>query len=61
MPLIPDLTDLYYYLQEQFIHLLKTGEEPFPVEEEVGVIAVLEAGKRSLIEGREMTIAEVLA
>ena len=45
----------------EVIHLLKTGEEPFPVEEEVGVIAVLEAGKRSLIEGREMTIAEVLA
>jgi len=59
-PLIPDLADLYYYLQEQFIHLLRTGEEPIPVEEEVEVIAVLEAGKRSLIEGREVTIAEVL-
>jgi len=60
-PLIPDLADLYYYLQERFIHLLRTGEEPVPVEEEVEVIAVLEAGKRSLIEGREVTIAEVLA
>lgn len=60
-PLIPDLADLYYYLQEQFIHLLRTGEEPVPVEEEVEVISVLEAGKRSLIEGREVTIAEVLA
>ena len=57
----PDLADLYYYLQEQFIHMLKTGEEPVPVEEEVEVIAVLEAGKRSVLEGREVTIAEVLA
>ena len=56
----PDLTDLYYYLQEQFTHMLLTGEEPVAVEEEAEVIAVLEAGKRSLIEGREVTIAEVL-
>ena len=60
-PLIPDLTDLYCYLQEQFIHMLRTGQEPVPVEEEMEVIAVLEAGKRSLEEGREVTIAEVLA
>ncbi len=58
--LIPDLSDLYYYLLERFIHVLKTGEEVVPVEEEVEVIAVLEAGKRSLSEGREVTIAEVL-
>jgi predicted dehydrogenase len=53
---IPDLTDLYYYLQEQFIHLVRTGEEPVPVEEEAEVIAVLEAGKRSLAEGREVPV-----
>ena len=58
--LTPDLADLYYYLQERFIHLLKTGEESVPVEEEVEVIAVLEAGKRSLAENREVTIAEVM-
>ncbi len=58
--LIPNLSDLYYYLLERFIHLLKTGEEVVPVEEEVEVIAVLESGKRSLSEGREVTIAEVL-
>jgi predicted dehydrogenase len=55
----PDLADLYTYLQEQFIHMLRTGQEPVPVEEEVEVIAVLEAGKRSLVEGREVTLAEV--
>ncbi len=56
----PDLTDLYFYLQERFVAMLKTGVEPVPVEEEVEVIAVLEAGKRSLAEGREVTIAEVM-
>ena len=55
----PDLADLYYYLQEQFIHMLRTGEEPVSVEEEAEVIAVLEAGKRSLVEGREVTLAQV--
>ena len=58
--LTPNLTDLYYYLQERFIHLLRTGEEIVPVEEEVEVIAVLEAGKRSISESREVTIAEVM-
>ena len=58
--LTPNLADLYYYLQESFIHMLKTGEEIVPVEEEVEVIAVLEAGKRSLSEHREVTLAEVL-
>lgn len=58
--LSPNLADLYTYLQEQFIHMLDTGEESVPVEEEVEVIAVLEAGKRSLAEQREVTIAEML-
>jgi len=58
--LVPNLTDLYYYLQERFMHMLRTGEESVPVEEEVEVIAVLEAGKRSLTENREVTIAEVM-
>ena len=42
------------------MNMLKTGQESVLVEEEVEVIAVLEAGKRSLIENREVTIAEVL-
>ena len=58
--LIPDLTDLYYYLLERFVHLVRTGEESVPVEEEAEVIAVLEAGKRSLAEGREVQVAEVV-
>ncbi len=58
--LMPNLADLYYYLQERFIQMLRTGEESVPVEEEVEVIAVLEAGKRSLSENREVAIAEVL-
>ena len=56
----PDLADLYYYLQEQFIRMVRTGEEPVPVEQEVELIAVLEAGERSLREGREVSVAEVL-
>jgi len=58
--LMPNLTDLYYYLMERFIHMLRTGEESVPVLEEVEVIAVLEAGKRSLSEAREVTLAEVM-
>ena len=56
----PDLSDLYCYLQEKYIEMLKTGVAPVPVEEEVEVIAVLEAGKRSLVEGREVALAEVM-
>ena len=56
----PNLADLYCYLQEQFIQMVRTGKLPVPVEEEVEVIAVLEAGKRSLLEGREVAIKEVL-
>lgn len=58
--LTPNLADLYYYLQERFIQMLRTGEEIVPVEEEVEVIAVLEAGKRSLAERREVAVAEVM-
>jgi predicted dehydrogenase len=53
---VPDMADYYYYLLEQFVHLLRTGQEPVPVEEEAEVIAVLEAGKRSLAEGREVPV-----
>ncbi len=56
----PDLTDLYWYLLDRFVDLVRTGNESVPIEEEVEVIAVLEAGKRSLAERREVTVAEVL-
>ncbi len=57
----PDLTNLYAYLLEAFLDYLRTGKEPYPIEQEVELIAVLEAGKRSLKEGREVTVKEVLA
>ncbi|MCB1093437.1 MAG: hypothetical protein KDL87_18005, partial [Verrucomicrobiae bacterium] len=56
----PDLTNLYSYLLEAFLNLLDTGKESVPVEEEVEVIAALEAGRRSLDLGREVMLSEVL-
>jgi predicted dehydrogenase len=57
----PDLTNLYSHLLEAFLEMLRTGHESVPVEEEVEVIAALEAGKRSLSLGREVTLQEVLS
>jgi len=57
----PDLTDLYLYLMQAFLDMVNEGRKfAVPLDEMVEVIAVLEAGKRSLAEGREITIAEVL-
>jgi predicted dehydrogenase len=56
----PNLADLYSYLLEAFVAYVQTGIEPYPIEEEVELVAALEAGKRSLKEGREVTLAEVL-
>ena len=56
----PDLTDLYAYLLEAFLDLVATGKETVPVEEEVEVIAALEAAARSLELAREVTLEEVL-
>jgi predicted dehydrogenase len=56
----PSLKDLYVYLMQRFIALVREGEVSVPIDEEVEVIAVLEAGQRSLAEGREVTIAEML-
>jgi predicted dehydrogenase len=55
----PNLADLYSYLLEAFLRYVETGKEPYPIEEEVELIAALEAGKRSLKEGREVTVKEV--
>jgi predicted dehydrogenase len=57
----PDLKDLYSYLLEAFLDLLETGKERVPIEEEVELIAALEAGERSLKLGREVQLSEVLA
>ncbi len=56
----PDLKDLYFYLLEAFLDLVITGKESVPVEEEVEVIAALEAAKRSLELGREVKLSEVM-
>jgi predicted dehydrogenase len=56
----PDLANLYSYLLEAFLDYLRTGNEPYPIEQEVELIAVLEAGKRSLRLGREVPLKEVL-
>jgi predicted dehydrogenase len=58
--LTPNLTDLYWYLLVKFIELVRTKKESVPIEEEVEVIAVLEAGKRSMAEKRKVDIAEVM-
>lgn len=57
----PDLKNLYSYLLDAFLTQLDTGVESVPVEEEVELIAALEAGKKSLALGREVTLDEVLA
>lgn len=56
----PDLKNLYSYLLEAFVTFLDTGEEVVPIEEEVELIAALEAGKRSLELGREVPLEELL-
>ena len=59
--LTPDLTNCYSYLMETFVGYASGGDEAYPVEWELELIAALEAGKRSLAEGgREVTLAEVL-
>lgn len=56
----PDLKNLYAYLLEAFLGLVTTGKESVPIEEEVEVIAALDAAKRSLELGREVTLREVM-
>ncbi|MGY8671432.1 MAG: Gfo/Idh/MocA family protein [Verrucomicrobiia bacterium] len=56
----PNLQNLYWYLLQDFLRYAKTGKASVPIDEEVEVIAALEAGKRSLTEQREVTLAEVM-
>ncbi len=58
--LTPNLKDLYWYLLRAFLDYARTGVEPYPMEQEVELIAALEAGKRSLVEGREVLLSEIL-
>ena len=57
---MPNLKNLYSYLLEEFVTLVNTGKEVVPIEEEVELIAALEAGKRSLELGREVDLTEVM-
>ncbi|MBI5831233.1 MAG: Gfo/Idh/MocA family oxidoreductase [Armatimonadetes bacterium] len=57
----PDLTDLYYFLLERFLDLVRGGQPPVSIDEMHEVIAVLEAGKRSLAIGAEVDVRAVLA
>jgi len=57
----PDLTDLYYFLLERFMAVVRGGEPPVSGDEMHEVIAVLEAGQRSLASGAEVDVRSVLA
>lgn len=55
----PDITDLYYHLLKGVVRFARDGEVIVPIDEEVQLIAALEAGHRSLLEGREITLEEI--
>ena len=56
----PDLKDLYAYLLEAFLDLVLRDKVSVPLEEEVELIAALEAGQKSLELGREVPLSEVM-
>lgn len=56
----PDLKDLYAYLLEAVLDLVLRDKVSVPLEEEVELIASLEAGQRSLDLGREVELSEVV-
>jgi predicted dehydrogenase len=56
----PDLKDLYAYLLEAFLDLVLRDKVSVPLEEEVELIAALEAGQKSLELGREVLLSEVM-
>lgn len=56
----PDLTDLYVHLLSAFLQYLRTGNAPYPLAQEVELIATLEAGERSLQQNRPIELAELL-
>ena len=57
----PDLSDLYWHLLKAVLDYVRTGEESVPIEEEVEVIAALEAGKRSLARQEEVTLESLFS
>lgn len=58
---MPDLSDLYWHLLNAVLEYVRTGEESVPIEEEVEVIAALEAGKRSLGRQEEVTLESLFS
>jgi predicted dehydrogenase len=56
----PDLTDLYVHLLQAFLNYLQTGNPPYPLAEEVELIATLEAGERSLQNQTPIDLQELL-
>jgi hypothetical protein len=58
--LTPSLDDLYRHLLEAFVGYLRTGIEPYPIEQEVELIAALEAAERSMTTGNPVEIDSVL-
>lgn len=56
----PNLQNLYAYLLEAFLDLVQNDQVSVPVDEEVELIAALEAGQRSLELGREVELKELL-
>ncbi len=57
----PNLQDLYLYLLERFVEMVRTGVQPVPNAEMHEVIAVLEAGRRSLETDQEVDVRAVMA
>lgn len=57
----PDLTDLYWYLLRAVLEFVRTGEESVSIDQEVEVIAALEAGQRSLARQEEVTLESLFA
>lgn len=55
----PDLKDLYAYLLEAVLDLVLRDQVSVPLEEEVELIAALEAGQRSFELGREVKLSEL--
>ena len=57
----PDLSDLYWHLLKAVLDYVRTGEESVPIEEEVEVVAALEAGKRSLARREEVPLESLFS
>jgi len=57
----PDLKDLYVYLLESVLDFVLRDKVSVPVEEEVELIAALEAGQKSLELGREVELPDLFA